>query len=94
MHVIPDGLAQGTAQIEAGRAEHVLVIGADFVTRITDYQDRNTRRCSPTPPARWCSAAGGDGRGEIGPIVLGADGSHARTIFVTHYRAAGPDGRA
>ncbi len=35
-------LAQGTAQIECGRAEHVLVVGADFITRITDYEDRKT----------------------------------------------------
>ena len=36
------GLAQGAAQIESGRAEHVLLIGADFITRITDYDDRRT----------------------------------------------------
>ncbi|MGO9819506.1 MAG: 3-oxoacyl-ACP synthase III family protein, partial [Solirubrobacteraceae bacterium] len=31
-------LAQATAQIECGRAQLVLVIGADFVTRIADYR--------------------------------------------------------
>jgi 3-oxoacyl-[acyl-carrier-protein] synthase-3 len=81
------GLALGAAQIESGRAERVLLIGADFVTRITDYEDR---RSAPL----FADAAGAvvlgpgngpDGRdGAIGPIVLGADGSHGRTIIATH----------
>jgi 3-oxoacyl-[acyl-carrier-protein] synthase III len=83
-------LAQGCANIESGRARHVLVIGADFVTRLVDYEDK---RSAPL----FADAAGavvlgpgdageaGDGReverGTIGPIVLGADGSHAGTLF-------------
>ena len=35
-------LAVGTAQIESGRARNVLVIGADFMSRITDPDDRAT----------------------------------------------------
>ncbi|MGA9859785.1 MAG: beta-ketoacyl-ACP synthase 3 [Solirubrobacteraceae bacterium] len=78
-------VAQGSAQIESGRARHVLVIGADFVTRIVDYTDK---RSAPL----FADAAGavvlgpgdtGAGRGRIGPIVLGADGSHAQTLFAT-----------
>jgi 3-oxoacyl-[acyl-carrier-protein] synthase-3 len=82
-------LAQGCANIESGRAQHVLVIGADFVTRLVDYSDK---RSAPL----FADAAGavvlgpsddrhgGDGdRGAIGPIVLGADGSHAETLFAT-----------
>jgi 3-oxoacyl-[acyl-carrier-protein] synthase-3 len=79
-------LAQGTSQIESGRAGHVLVVGADFVTRLVDYGDK---RSAPL----FADAAGavvlgpgdtGDGdRGAIGPIVLGADGSHAGTLFAT-----------
>jgi 3-oxoacyl-[acyl-carrier-protein] synthase III len=78
------GLALGAAQIESGRAELVLLVGADFVTRITDYQDR---RSAPL----FADAAGGvvlgpanGSRGAIGPIVLGADGSHAGTIVAGH----------
>ncbi|MFZ1995737.1 MAG: beta-ketoacyl-ACP synthase 3 [Solirubrobacteraceae bacterium] len=82
-------LAQGTANIESGRAQHVLVIGADFATRLVDYSDK---RSAPL----FADAAGavvlgpsddghgGDGdRGAIGPIVLGADGSHAGALFAT-----------
>jgi 3-oxoacyl-[acyl-carrier-protein] synthase III len=81
------GLALGAAQIESGRAERVLLIGADFITRITDYEDR---RSAPL----FADAAGavvlgpGDSDpahpGAIGPVVLGADGSHARSLFATH----------
>jgi 3-oxoacyl-[acyl-carrier-protein] synthase-3 len=84
-------LAQGCANIESGRAHYVLVVGADFVTRLVDYSDK---RSAPL----FADAAGavvlgpgdsGDGdtsdcdRGAIGPIVLGADGSHAHTLFAT-----------
>jgi 3-oxoacyl-[acyl-carrier-protein] synthase III len=78
-------LAQGCANIESGRAQYVLVVGADFVTRLVDYTDK---RSAPL----FADAAGAvvlgpslgdDDRGAIGPIVLGADGSHAGSLFVT-----------
>jgi 3-oxoacyl-[acyl-carrier-protein] synthase-3 len=75
-------LAQGTAQIESGRAELVLVVGADFITRITDYEDRKTAPLFADAAGAVVLGPGGDGRGAIGPIVLGADGSHATTIIV------------
>jgi 3-oxoacyl-[acyl-carrier-protein] synthase-3 len=78
------GLAIGAAQIESGRADRILLVGADFITRITDYDDR---RSAPL----FADAAGavvlgpGDGEhGAIGPIVLGADGSQAATITASH----------
>ena len=74
-------LAVGTAQIEAGRAQCVVVIGADLMSRITDPDDRTT------------AAVFADGAGavvlqaitqetRIGPIVLGADGEGADHIIV------------
>ncbi len=78
------GLALGASQIESGRAERVLLIGADFITRITDYTDKRT---APL----FADAAGAavlgpaDGRhGAIGPVVLGADGSMAQAIQISH----------
>jgi 3-oxoacyl-[acyl-carrier-protein] synthase-3 len=76
-------LGQGTAQIECGRAEHVLVVGADFITRVTDYQDRKTAPLFADAAGAVVLGPGGPGRGVIGPIVLGADGSHAETIIAT-----------
>src|SRR5579864_5767288 len=40
------------AQIETGRARWVLVIGADFITRLVIGRTGRPRRCSPTRPAR------------------------------------------
>jgi 3-oxoacyl-[acyl-carrier-protein] synthase III len=84
------GLALAAAQIESGRARLILLVGADFITRITNYEDKRT---APL----FADAAGavvlgpGDLRGAsvarsgtIGPIVLGCDGSHGRTIVATH----------
>ncbi len=74
-------LATGSAQIEAGRAGCVVVIGADFMSRITDHDDRATA-------AVFADGAGAavlvatDQSSRIGPVVLGADGSGAEDIYV------------
>jgi 3-oxoacyl-[acyl-carrier-protein] synthase-3 len=79
-------LAMVTAQIETGRAAHAVVIGADFITRINNYDDR---RIGPLfadgAGAVVVGAAAGEdgtGGGVIGPIVLSSDGSQAMTILV------------
>jgi 3-oxoacyl-[acyl-carrier-protein] synthase-3 len=75
-------LAVGTAQIEAGRARFVLVIGADFMSRITDPNDRATA-------AVFADGAGAvvlertDSPGRIGPVILGSDGEGAQHIQAT-----------
>jgi 3-oxoacyl-[acyl-carrier-protein] synthase-3 len=77
------GLAQGAAQIECGRAERVLVVGADFITRVTDYEDRKTAPLFADAAGAVVLGVAEPGRGGIGPVVLGADGSHANTIIAT-----------
>jgi 3-oxoacyl-[acyl-carrier-protein] synthase-3 len=77
------GLALGAAQIESGRAECVLLVGADFITRITDYDDKKSAPLFADAAGAVVLARGGGG-GRIGPIVLGADGSHGHTIIATH----------
>jgi 3-oxoacyl-[acyl-carrier-protein] synthase-3 len=78
------GLTLGAAQIESGRAERVLLIGADFITRITDYSDRRTAPLfADAAGAAVLGRSDGD-NGVIGPIVLGADGSMAEAIQITH----------
>ncbi len=76
-------LAQGTAQIECGRAELVLIVGADFITRITDYDDKRSAPLFADAAGAVVLGLGGGDRGSVGPIVLGADGSHAETIHAT-----------
>jgi len=78
------GLALGAAQIESGRVESVLLIGADFITRITDYGDRRSAPLFADGAGAVLLGRGGDERGAIGPIVLGADGSQAETICASH----------
>src|SRR5262249_17894009 len=78
-------LATGCGQIECGRAHSVLVIGADFMTRITDPGDRGTA-------AVFADGAGaavlrGCDEGRIGPVGLGADGSGAGPIIVEREEA-------
>jgi 3-oxoacyl-[acyl-carrier-protein] synthase-3 len=74
-------LAVGSAQIEAGRAACVLAVGADFMSRITDRDDRATA-------AVFADGAGAvvlvatDEPSRVGPVVLGADGAGANRIFV------------
>jgi 3-oxoacyl-[acyl-carrier-protein] synthase III len=80
-------LAQGSANIESGRARHVLVVGADFVTRLVDYGDKRSAPLFADAAGAVVlgPADGSDGdRGAIGPIVLGADGSGAPAIQIHH----------
>jgi 3-oxoacyl-[acyl-carrier-protein] synthase III len=75
-------VAMAVGQIETGRAERVVVVGADFLTRINNYEDR---RIGPLFADGAGAVVLGEARdGIVGPIVLGSDGSHARTILVTH----------
>jgi 3-oxoacyl-[acyl-carrier-protein] synthase III len=73
-------LAVGAAQIEAGRARTAVVIGADFMSRITDPSDRSTA-------AVFADGAGAvvleqtAGPGQIGPVILGSDGAGAGHII-------------
>jgi 3-oxoacyl-[acyl-carrier-protein] synthase-3 len=78
------GLELGAAQIESGRAQAVLLIGADFITRITDYEDKRSAPLFADGAGAVVLGPGGDGRGSIGPIVLGADGSHRNAIVADH----------
>ncbi len=73
-------LSVGCGQIEAGRAKRVLVIGADFMSRITDPDDRSTAAVFADGAGAIVLAATEGGR--IGPIILGSDGAGADHIFV------------
>jgi 3-oxoacyl-[acyl-carrier-protein] synthase III len=74
-------LSVATAQIESGRAERVLVIGADLMSRVTDPDDRATASVFGDGAGAivMCAAA----RGRIGPFVLGSDGANCELIVCT-----------
>jgi 3-oxoacyl-[acyl-carrier-protein] synthase-3 len=74
-------LAVGAAQIEAGRSRCAVVIGADFMSRITDPDDRSTAAVfADGAGAVLLQATAQESR--IGPIVLGSDGAGADHIIV------------
>ena len=78
------GLSLAAAQIETGRAENVLLIGADFTTRIVDWDDKRTAPLFGDGVGAAVIGPAAGGLGSIGPIVLGADGSGAPAIHIAH----------
>jgi 3-oxoacyl-[acyl-carrier-protein] synthase-3 len=74
-------LATGSAQIESGRAASVLVVGADFMSRITDPDDRATAGVFADGAGAVVLLAS-DQPSRIGPVILGADGGGAEHIYV------------
>jgi 3-oxoacyl-[acyl-carrier-protein] synthase-3 len=72
-------LAVGTGQIEAGRAAAVLVVGADFMSRITDPADRATAAVFADGAGAVVMLASAKAGG-VGPVVLGSDGSGGENI--------------
>lgn len=75
------GLSVACGLIESGRAENVLLVGADLMTQLTDPEDRSTA-------AVFADGAGavlvrGAAEGRVGTIVLGADGANADLIYAT-----------
>jgi 3-oxoacyl-[acyl-carrier-protein] synthase-3 len=73
------GLQQGAALIESGRANTVLLIGADILTRYTDPDDRQTAALFGDGAAAAMLAPGGPA--SIGPVVLGVD-SQRDVLFI------------
>jgi 3-oxoacyl-[acyl-carrier-protein] synthase-3 len=65
------GLQQGAALIESGRANTVLLIGADVLGSYTDHDDRQTAALFGDGAGAVVLAPGGPA--SIGPVVLGAD---------------------
>jgi 3-oxoacyl-[acyl-carrier-protein] synthase-3 len=79
------GLAIAAAQVETGRCRWVLVVGADFITRITDWEDRKSAPLFGDAAGAIVVGPASEAAGAIGPIVLGADGSEvSRAIVADH----------
>jgi 3-oxoacyl-[acyl-carrier-protein] synthase III len=76
------GLQLAAAQIEAGRAEIALVIGADLMSRIVDFDDRATAALFGDGAGAAVLTAGGPGR--VGPVVLRSDGTGGDCIRASH----------
>jgi 3-oxoacyl-[acyl-carrier-protein] synthase III len=75
-------LSIGAAQIETGRSEAVLVIGAETLSRVTNFDDKRT--ASLFGDGAGAVVLSAEGEGAIGPILLASDGSLGETIVATH----------
>jgi 3-oxoacyl-[acyl-carrier-protein] synthase III len=73
-------LSLAAAQVESGRCEHVLVIGADVLSRFTDKTDRGTAALFADGAGATVVGPAGEGEGLIGHIALHADGAGADSI--------------
>ena len=73
-------LALATAQVEGGRADNVLVIGADVLSRFVDKRDRGTSALFADGAGAAVVAPAVDGAGRIGEIVLRCDGAGGPAI--------------
>jgi 3-oxoacyl-[acyl-carrier-protein] synthase-3 len=73
-------LQAGASIIDAGRANTVVVIGADFMSRVIDPADRGTSAVFADGAGAVVLVATGETR--IGPILLGSDGDSERIILI------------
>jgi 3-oxoacyl-[acyl-carrier-protein] synthase III len=76
------GMAQAAAMIEVGRAERILLIGAEKLTRITDFDDKKTGMLFGDGAGAVVLGPTEVGSG-IGPIDLNADGGLGDTIVAS-----------
>jgi 3-oxoacyl-[acyl-carrier-protein] synthase III len=87
------GLSLAAAQLEAKRARAAVVIGADLMSRVTDYTDRRTAGLFGDGAGAAVLVPGGPGR--VGEIVLRSDGARAEFIRASNEeRLVRMDGRA
>jgi 3-oxoacyl-[acyl-carrier-protein] synthase-3 len=87
-------LAMACGQIESGRAEHALVVGADFLSRFLDFADRDTAPLFADGAGAAVVSATQSPDGRIGPIVLHADHSGSHLIRLSrgdHIRMDGQE---
>jgi 3-oxoacyl-[acyl-carrier-protein] synthase III len=77
-------LALAAAQVEGGRSENVLVIGADVLSRFIDRTDRGTAALFADGAGAALVAPARDGGGHIGHVVLNSDARGAGSIRASH----------
>jgi 3-oxoacyl-[acyl-carrier-protein] synthase-3 len=76
------GLSIGAAHVEAGRAQRVLVVGADFISRIVDHDSKQTAMLFADGAGAVVLGPTRAGAGRIGPILLRHDASSPEFLFL------------
>jgi 3-oxoacyl-[acyl-carrier-protein] synthase-3 len=77
------GLSLAAAQVEGGRADKILLVGVDVLSRFVDWSDRGTAALF-ADGAGATVVAPANGSGSIGEIVLRADAAGAPSIRADH----------
>jgi 3-oxoacyl-[acyl-carrier-protein] synthase-3 len=72
-------LSVGSSMIESGRAETVLVVGADALSRFTDFDDKRT--AALFGDGAGAIVLGNQEGGGVGPFVFGSDAELAEAII-------------
>jgi 3-oxoacyl-[acyl-carrier-protein] synthase-3 len=75
-------LSVGAAQIETGRAERVLVVGADFISRVNDPDSKLTAMLFADGAGAVVLAPTAPGAGRVGPILLRHDASSPEFLYL------------
>lgn len=75
------GLAQAEALVRSGAARHVLVIGVEALSTVTDLSDRGTAFLFAD--GAGAAVVGPSETNGIGPVVWGSDGEQAEVITMT-----------
>jgi 3-oxoacyl-[acyl-carrier-protein] synthase III len=75
-------LSTGAGQIETGRSDAVLVIGAEILSRVTNPGDKRTAALFGDGAGAVVLSSEGDGA--VGPVVLASDGGMGDTIVASH----------
>lgn len=75
------GLAVGDGLVRSGLYEHVLVIGTEALSRVTDWSDRKTCVLFGDGAGAALLEAGGDGEGILGSALFG-DNSKAMLLHL------------
>lgn len=76
------GLSSAAASVESGRCRHVLLVGADGLSRFAEQSDRKVGPLFGDGAGAVLVSATSDGSALIGPVVQGADGCSAGLITV------------
>jgi 3-oxoacyl-[acyl-carrier-protein] synthase-3 len=86
------GLGLACGQIESGRCENAVVVGADFLSRFLDFSDRDTAPLfADGAAAAVVSSSAGEGL--IGPVLLRSDREGADLIRLERGRRISMQGQ-
>jgi 3-oxoacyl-[acyl-carrier-protein] synthase-3 len=76
-------LSVGAGQIESGRAERVLVVGADFISRVNDPDSKLTAMLFADGAGAVVLSPTALGAGRIGPVLLRHDASSPEFLYLS-----------